>query len=134
MNIISASGDGNRMAQRSKRPCKQPRCPTLVDSGYCEAHKKLETKNDSLWRGTPAERGYDHHWRKVRVEALKRDMYLCVMCRADERATPAEDVDHIIPIAIAPALRLDLDNLQSLCRDHHAQKTADDLKKYGPLH
>jgi 5-methylcytosine-specific restriction protein A len=116
---------------RSRRPCKQPRCPNLTDSGYCDTHKTLATKNDSLWRGTPAERGYDHRWRKLRVDALKRDQYLCIMCRADGRATPADDVDHKIPIAFNPMLRLDIDNLQSLCREHHAKKTAEDLRKYG---
>jgi 5-methylcytosine-specific restriction endonuclease McrA len=31
-------------------------------------------------------------------------------------------VDHIIPIVDAPELRLDLENLQSLCKKHHHAK------------
>lgn len=39
-------------------------------------------------------------------------------------------VDHIIPIIVNPALRLVLDNLQSLDDQCHALKTAEDRKKY----
>ena len=37
-------------------------------------------------------------------------------------------VDHIVPIADGGE-KLDEDNLQSLCQDCHARKTADDLVK-----
>jgi 5-methylcytosine-specific restriction protein A len=68
-------------------------------------------------------RGYSSDWRIVRVHALRRDNYLCVACLRDGIATLALDVDHITPITTAPDRRLDLTNLQSLCRPCHVTKT-----------
>ena len=111
------------MPTRAKRPCLKTGCPSLVDSGYCADHQQHAAKVYDRWRGTPAERGYDHDWQRVRLEALKRDCYLCQMCLAQQRVTPAKDVDHIQPISVRPDLRLELSNLQSLCRSCHGLKT-----------
>lgn len=59
---------------------------------------------------------------------MQRDKFLCVHCLKVGRVTTATDCDHIVPIAIAPELRLELDNLQCLCRPCHRIKTADDHK------
>jgi len=40
-------------------------------------------------------------------------------------------VDHLLPIKQAPELRLDLNNLQSLCRSCHRRKTEQDNRLYG---
>jgi 5-methylcytosine-specific restriction protein A len=111
------------MALRAKRPCRKPGCPELVDTGYCDDHKQHERDADR-WRGTPAERGYDSAWRRIRVQALTRDKYLCQDCLTVGRVTSAQDVDHVQPIASAPHLRLDLSNLRSLCRPCHMAKHA----------
>ena len=65
-------------------------------------------------------RGYDHRWVKLRAIALTRDMHLCQPCLATGRATPATQVDHIIPKASGGTD--DLDNLQSICAEHHAKQ------------
>jgi 5-methylcytosine-specific restriction protein A len=83
------------------------------------------------WRGTSTSRGYDGQWQVVRVQAMKRDQYLCQQCKRDGRVTLAADVDHIVPITVAYDRRLDLSNLQCLCRQHHQQKTAADKALYG---
>ena len=45
---------------------------------------------------------------------------------------PAEHVDHIRPVAEDPKRVLDYENLQSICVDHHRQKTnADRNRLYG---
>lgn len=114
------------MPSAPPRPCRQPGCPELVHAGYCAAHESHRWDHQRC-RGTTASRGYDGHWKRVREEALRRDHYLCVLCLADyDRVTPARDVDHIVPIEVAPELRLDLDNLQSLCRTCHRLKTERD--------
>jgi len=111
------------MASRPNRACRYPRCPGYAgDGGYCEAHASHKRERDR-WRGSAASRGYDYQWQQVRVRALKRDKYLCQMCLADGRVTPAVDVDHITPIRADSSRRLDLDNLQSLCRPCHRAKT-----------
>ena len=46
-------------------------------------------------------------------------------------ATQRHVVDHVIPAHIRPDLFYDESNLQVLCPQHHAEKTADDLEKWG---
>jgi 5-methylcytosine-specific restriction enzyme A len=46
------------------------------------------------------------------------------MCLERGRFTPAAVVDHIVPIAQAPELRLNLANLRSLCKRCHDAHTA----------
>ncbi|WP_429629481.1 HNH endonuclease [Tunturiibacter psychrotolerans] len=111
------------MAIRSKQPCRRTGCPELVDKGYCDEHTDLAKAHDR-WRGTANSRGYDAAWKVLRVIVLKRDKYLCLICLAAGRVTAALDVDHIIPISIAPERRLDKTNCQSLCRACHRIKTA----------
>jgi 5-methylcytosine-specific restriction protein A len=111
------------------RPCKYNGCPELVrtKNGLCKAHQQYKY-TVYKWRGSAASRGYDWNWRRIRSQALARDKYLCVHCLADGRATAAVDVDHRIPLTTAPEHRLDLDNLQSLCRPCHRAKTERDKK------
>lgn len=67
-------------------------------------------------------RGYDATWRRLRHMKLLADpiCQLGIVCGG--RAW-AEEVDHIIPIARAPELRLETRNLQSVCRKCHRMKT-----------
>ncbi len=66
-------------------------------------------------------------WRRLRAVALERDRYLCVMCMNEYRRNgrcrprPATMVHHIVPREERPDLELSLDNLMSLCDEHHAQ-------------
>lgn len=57
-------------------------------------------------------------WRRARERALLRDGYRCVTCRR-----PAEEVDHIIPRAMGGDVYA-LGNLQSMCKQCHKRKTA----------
>ncbi|MFC6644442.1 HNH endonuclease [Granulicella cerasi] len=93
-----------------------------MDSGHCDDHAERRRDRDR-WRGSATQRGYDSGWKWIRLVALRRDKYLCQHCLRDGRVTPALDVDHIVPIASAPQLRLTLSNLQSLCRPCHRAKT-----------
>jgi len=113
------------MPLRSKKPCSVPGCPALVSERWCEAHtkNKFVSRSYDQLRGSSSARGYDGKWAKLRLVALRRDSYLCQECLKQDRPTAARDVDHIKPIATHPELRLDIDNLQSLCKLHHDLKT-----------
>jgi 5-methylcytosine-specific restriction endonuclease McrA len=50
---------------------------------------------------------------------LRRDDFKCVHCGARGRL----EVDHKIPVRLAPERAFDLDNLQALCRSCHSRKT-----------
>jgi 5-methylcytosine-specific restriction endonuclease McrA len=63
-----------------------------------------------------------HHsprWRGLRLQALRRDGWRCVRCAARGRL----EVDHRQPRERRPDLAWALDNLQTLCRACHIDKT-----------
>ena len=67
-------------------------------------------------------------WRKARAAALMRDHYICQDClRAKARGEmirprTATTVHHIRPIDQRPDLKLDMDNLISLCDPCHNKR------------
>ncbi|MFA5054024.1 MAG: HNH endonuclease [Parcubacteria group bacterium] len=109
------------MPNSSARPCRYGRCPHITThrSGYCEQHRALAYQDN---RPSAAERGYDATWRKLRASHLALNPY-CVMCAAMGKVERATEVDHIIPHKGDDALRLDPENLASLCSWHHKSKT-----------
>lgn len=77
--------------------------------------------------------GYRHHntefyqsapWRRLRAVKLEQNP-MCEECERKGQYTPAQMVDHIVPINKGGGA-LDLDNLQSLCNACHARKSAKD--------
>jgi len=68
-------------------------------------------------RGTACKRGYDRQWRKLRAVIIAQSP----MCRACERR-PSTDVDHITPKRRGGTD--ERENLQALCHQCHASKTA----------
>ena len=75
-------------------------------------------------RGDRHQRGYSDDWYKLRRWYLAKNP-LCARC-----GLPATMVDHIVPIRVNRGLRLNLDNLQSLCNVCHGIKTAEDRRTY----
>jgi hypothetical protein len=65
-----------------------------------------------------SQRGYGHTWRQLRLLIL-RDKPMCQWPFCNQ---PATDVDHILPLRAGGENTRQ--NLQSLCKPHHAQKTA----------
>lgn len=107
------------------KPCATPGCPELVPRGRCERHRAAAAAQDVRERGTGADRGYDARWRALRAAYVQLHPS-CEACLA-EGLTPEPGrviVDHIVPHRGDDALRLDPTNLQTLCRSHHARKTA----------
>ena len=60
-------------------------------------------------------------WGKLRRAVLRRDDYRCQACKKLAGARP--EIDHVKPVEGGGAL-WDMDNLQTLCRDCHFNKTA----------
>ena len=61
-------------------------------------------------------------WKKLRKEALQIQP-LCEVCLAEGRVQEAQEVDHMVPISVAPEKAFDIDNCFPLCKSHHARKT-----------
>lgn len=75
---------------------------------------------------------YTAQWRRMRIAKLMSEP-LCRHCQQQGKTTPATDIDHIKPINPHDVWDLqcgkygnpvDYDNLQSLCKQCHARKTA----------
>jgi 5-methylcytosine-specific restriction enzyme A len=83
------------MPSRPKRPCSYPSCSNLTEERYCEQHKPQEHNRYDNNRGTAAQRGYDHRWRKARLVFLRKNP-LCVRCLEERKLTSATVVDYIV--------------------------------------
>lgn len=60
-------------------------------------------------------------WQKKRNRILRRDEYLCRECKRYGRTTEAQTVHHIYPLDERPDMKLDSNNLISLCFECHEQ-------------
>ena len=70
---------------------------------------------------------YGRSWEKLRRMVLRREP-ICRSCLEQGQLTPANEVDHIIPINRGGSKTAD-ENLQPLCKPCHSQKTIrDELK------
>ena len=123
------------MPTRAKKPCAYPQCPELVEAGntYCGIHRKGESRRQDKFR-TRDKRIKSFYssarWQKVRNRFIKINP-LCEHCLDKDIVTPAEEVDHIVPVKEDWSKRLREDNLQSLCRRCHRRKTVKDKELYG---
>lgn len=61
----------------------------------------------------------DPRWKAARLACLERDDHACVVCGSEEQL----EVDHIIELHEDNSLAFELENLQTLCRAHHIEKT-----------
>ena len=61
----------------------------------------------------------DKRWETKRQTILRRDEYLCRECGRYGKRVDAKHVHHIIPLDERPDLKLESDNLISLCRECH---------------
>jgi len=102
------------------RPCAQPGCGVLVVKGRCPTH----TRTQELYRGTRTQRGYSNDWLRLRAWFMAQpDHVLCSICSKLGKTTRAQEVDHIVPFTSTDdPLRLDPQNLQSLCIPCHREK------------
>jgi 5-methylcytosine-specific restriction endonuclease McrA len=120
-----------------------------MNTRACDA--EADQKRSSFTR-----RGYDERYQRLRLVCFERDQWRCVQCgfqpelvtlhqRFDvmgdaPRSSVLEELrrrhnngeahlhcDHVLAIADRPDLRLDLDNMQTLCNRCHSSKTMREL-------
>lgn len=89
------------------------------------AQNQLRTgKSNPNWNGGVAPNTLAFYrssaWRTLRKQAILRDQFQCVDCGSVKDL----EVNHIEPRCLNPELRLELDNLETLCKICHAVKTA----------
>ena len=111
------------MPYAPRTACSTPGCP-----GYARYRGKCPScaRTRERYRGTRQERGYTQAWLILRARVMQEEP-LCRECERRGVHTFSEEVDHIIPMADAPHLRLVRENLQALCRVCHGRKTMKDV-------
>lgn len=67
----------------------------------------------------------------MRLIIFARDGWQCVLCAKKGVVTACQEVDHIIPATRYRGDFYDRSNLQSLCRECHKLKSADEVLKKG---
>ena len=91
-----------------------------------QSHRPVQARDYTFDRWKPRP---DHHrlysssmWRRLRMQALHRDAFICRVCGVP--VGHSGNVDHVKPHRGDWALFADLDNLQTLCQSCHSAKTA----------
>jgi 5-methylcytosine-specific restriction endonuclease McrA len=97
-----------------KRRCLD--CNALTTGSRCDVHRRAHARQKERRRPTPAQRGYNASWRRLRVEVLERDGWRCAYC-----GRPAEAVDHVVPASRGGDF-YDPDNLVAACRSCNSRK------------
>lgn len=98
--------------------CSRPGCPDLTRSGRCSGCDAAAERE----RGTAAQRGYDHRWRRTRDAFLAEHPF----CTEEFCLALATDVDHIDGRGPHGPRGHDWSNLRSFCHSHHSKRTARD--------
>lgn len=73
---------------------------------------------------TTTEKGLGWEWQQIRLRILSRDCGLCQSCLRSGLVKSGREVDHIKPRSKGGTN--DDDNLQTICDECHADKTARD--------
>jgi 5-methylcytosine-specific restriction enzyme A len=97
------------------RLCNHPGCRKLTKETYCQDHHYVPPprKRDKFLDSQA--------WRDLRDAFVAANPY-CESCYP-QHLVAAEDVDHILPRRTHPEMALDWNNLQSLCKTCHLEKT-----------
>lgn len=120
------------MATRALRPCAHPGCPALVPFGRCDQHRRARQRLEDRNRSRPTRLIYGTmRWRRFRVWFLRNIDPLCRFCLAENRTTPATEVDHIVELDVAPDRAFDPTNCRGLCKPCHSRRTAKDQRGWG---
>ena len=117
----------SKVPRRPAHPCAAPGCPHLTHDKYCEHHTYLADQEAKHYRervrDPEIDKRYGHAWRKIRNRYIAAHP-LCEHCLKEGKVTPAQEVDHIVPLEHGGTH--DETNLQALCKPCHSRKTARD--------
>tara|TARA_R100000808_G_C2126091_1_gene136336 strand:+ start:703 stop:1371 length:669 start_codon:yes stop_codon:yes gene_type:complete len=104
--------------------CWNAGCKNIVTTGRCKpCERKRQQRQKKTKKSKEREKFYNSSaWKQLRQYHIDGSP-LCVHCLTYELLTPAQQVDHKQARSKRPDLQLDPDNLQSLCRKCHGDKT-----------
>lgn len=106
--------------------CAEPGCSQKVPAGRCPAHQQVKRQVETRYQ----QGAYGRPWRRLRDAHLQAHPY-CVECQKAGKIIVADEVDHITPHHGDRQRMRDPGNLQSLCKSHHSEKTAREVRLGG---
>lgn len=115
---------------KPQKKCNHAGCNTLVDYNvsYCKKHEATSKKQLYKDRFSESNEKFHKFYKTKRWERTSKQFRLknplCIECLANGIVRKADVVDHIVELKDDWDKRLDWDNLQSLCHEHHNIKTA----------
>jgi len=111
------------------KECGRGGCHRIVPHNvrYCEEHTKQKNRTDhQIYKSAETRAFYKTStWKHTRADVLHYEPY-CRHCALVGVNTLAVEVDHIKPISQGGD-KWDRDNLQPLCQQCHARKTASEV-------
>lgn len=122
------------MPKKAPALCNYMGCPETTTTSYCDNHRTIQHTEYRMNRTDDREQAFYKSRAWIRTRDHKRAMNpLCEHCMRADRYVPVDDIDHITPIKVDWTRRLDLSNLQSLCRACHNTKSKEDKLTYIEL-
>ena len=112
------------MPKRPSKACTNCSKGIVRDGVYSKCGPKPKGWKSDKERGTRQQRGYGEDWQRLRKAKLAANP-LCEEHKKDGVPQSATEVHHTVPFnGINDPLRLDWNNLQSVCAECHRKKTA----------
>lgn len=109
--------------------CGEQGCKTLITSGrYCDDHKRRNKKK--AWQPINKSFYRTQAWRDLKAYCYQRDQGKCQRCGKFVFGKRAHH-HHIVPIRVNPSLRLDENNIMTLCSKCHPIVEDEANEKYG---
>lgn len=122
------------------KKCRYPTCTKLIPlnqmNPFCKEHgknwhqrnfkyQKTNYKNYNKYKRDPVANKFYHSraWRTLSADLRRQSIWTCQCCGRTYDGNSFLVVDHIIPLKVAPKLKLDRKNLWVLCKKCHFWKT-----------
>lgn len=122
------------------KKCRYPTCNELIPidqaNPFCSKHgknwhqrnfkyQKTNYKNYNKYKRDPVANKFYHSraWSTLSADLRRQSIWTCQCCGRTYDENSFLVVDHIIPLKVAPKLKLDRKNLWVLCKKCHFWKT-----------
>lgn len=116
INEKNVKGKIVKKRYKNKKETQAKRIPTVVGEEYRKISNQFLSSNE---------------WFKVRYLAIKRDKGKCCVCGVSAKDGAIIQVDHIKSRYLYPELSLDLNNLQTICKECNMGKGYQDETKWN---
>lgn len=110
--------------------CGEQGCKQLIEKGsYCADHKRRQKK--VAWQSNNKSFYQSKAWKDMKAYCYQRDGGCCKRCSKFVHGKRSH-AHHVIPVSMNPRLKLEPDNIMTLCSSCHPIVEAEANEKYKP--